>query len=136
TAALANEELAAPSARRGMPIWRLLLLSRNLAVTLVAVVLFVYFSLATSTFLSADNIFNMLRNLSYIAIVGVGMTYLFVAGELDLSVGSVFGFLTVVMGVLVVRAGLDPWLSLLLIVLLGVLIGAMDGLIAVRLRTP
>jgi ribose transport system permease protein len=41
-----------------------------------------------------------------------------------------------VMGVLVVRAGVDPWLSLPLIVLLGVLIGAMNGLIAIRLRIP
>src|SRR5438876_4287332 len=136
TEALAREELATPGARRGIPIWRRLLLSRNLAATLVATALFAYFSLATSTFLSADNIFNMLRNLSYIAIVAVGMTYLFGAGELDLAVGSVFGFLTVVMGVLVVRAGVDPWLSLPLVVLLGVLIGAMNGLIAIRLRIP
>ena len=64
TAALAREELVAPGAARGLAVWRLLLLSRNVAVTLVAVALFAYFSLATSTFLSADNIFNMLRNLS------------------------------------------------------------------------
>jgi len=64
-------------------------------VTVVAVALFIFFSVTTEHFLAADNFLNILRNLSFVGIVAVGMTYVFIAEELDLSVGSVFGFLTV-----------------------------------------
>ena len=65
----------------------------------------------TDTFLTEFNLINILRNAALIGIVAVGMTYLLIAGEIDLSVGSVFGFLTVIMGLLVVVLGINPWLA-------------------------
>jgi ribose transport system permease protein len=44
-----------------------------------------------------DNILNITRQVSLWAIVGVGMTFMFIAGEFDISVGSHFGFLVVVL---------------------------------------
>ena len=70
--------------------------------------MFAFFSLTTDTFLTEFNLINILRNAALIGIVAVGMTYLLIAGEIDLSVGSVFGFLTVIMGLLVVAAGSIP----------------------------
>ncbi len=86
----------------------LLRLARNRDIVLVAiaVAIFLFFSLTTHTFLREFNLFNILRNTSLISIVAVGMTYVLVAGEIDLSVGSVYGVLTVLMGLLVVSAGL------------------------------
>ena len=110
--------------------------SRNLIITVVAIVLFVFFSVATDHFLAADNLLNILRNLSFVGIVSVGMTYVFIAGELDLSVGSVFGFLTVLMGFLVARNGVDPWIGMLAVVAVGMAIGAMNAVIATRLNIP
>ena len=69
---------------------------------MVALAVFAFFSLTTDTFLTEFNLINILRNAALIGIVAVGMTYLLIAGEIDLSVGSVFGFLTVIMGLLVV----------------------------------
>ena len=48
------------------------------------------------------------------------MTYVLVAGEIDLSVGSAYGLLTVIMGLLVVPAGLSPWLALPMVIVVGV----------------
>jgi ribose transport system permease protein len=79
---------------------------------------------------------NIRRNLSFLAIVSVGMTYLFIAGEIDLSVGAVFGFLTVLMGFLVARNGVDPWLGMILVIVVGMLIGAGNGLITLGLNIP
>ena len=53
----------------------------------------------------------MVRNVSLIGIVAVGMTFLLIVGEIDLSVGSVLGFLIIVFGVLATRWSLDPWLG-------------------------
>jgi ribose transport system permease protein len=110
--------------------------SRNLIVTIVAIALFVFFSVATQRFLTADNLLNILRNLAFVGIVAVGMTYVFIAGELDLSVGSVFGFLTVLMGFLVARNGFDPWIGMLVVIAGGLVIGAMNGAITTGLNIP
>ena len=64
------------------------------------------------------------------------MTYVFIAGELDLSVGSVFGFLTVLMGFLVARNGFDPWIGMVAVVAGGLAIGAMNGAITIGLNIP
>lgn len=134
--ALRREAISTPEQSRWQAFVRGGLQSRNLIVTVVAIVLFVYFSVATEHFLAADNLLNILRNLSFVGIVAVGMTYVFIAGELDLSVGSVFGFLTVLMGFLVARNGFDPWIGMLAAVVVGLAIGAMNGLITTRLNIP
>ena len=64
------------------------------------------------------------------------MSYLLIAGEIDLSVGSVFGFLTVMMGIFVVTLGLNPWLGMILVVALGALIGYVNGLLRTVLGIP
>ena len=75
---------------------------------MVALAVFAFFSLTTDTFLTEFNLINILRNAALIGIVAVGMTYLLIAGEIDLSVGSVFGFLTVIMGLLVIVLEMSP----------------------------
>jgi ribose transport system permease protein len=64
------------------------------------------------------------------------MSYLLIAGEIDLSVGSTYGFLTMVMGILVAREQLDPWLAMAAIIVLGVLVGLVNGLIVTRIGIP
>jgi ribose transport system permease protein len=117
-------------------LWLRLSGNQNVAITLVALMVFGFFSLATDTFLTEFNLINILRNAALIGIVAVGMTYLLIAGEIDLSVGSVFGFLTVVMGLLVAVLELSPWLSMVLVVALGAMTGAINGLIRTRIGIP
>ena len=121
----------APAARL-----RRILLARDTALVGIAIVIFLFFALMAPHFLSKFNLFNTLRSISLISIVAVGITYLLVAGEIDLSVGSMHGVLTVSMGLLVVTAGLSPWLAMPLIVLLGLLLGTVNGLIVVRIGIP
>src|ERR1700736_5800857 len=115
---------------------RRLLQSRSLATSAAGVLLFIAFSLASPLFLTSDNLLNMVRNITFTGIVAVGMSYLLIAGEIDLSVGSTYGFLTMVMGILVARAGFDPWLAMAMIIVLGVLVGLLNGLIVTRIGIP
>jgi len=110
--------------------------SRNLATFVAGSALFAAFSFATPLFLSSGSLLNMMRNVSFTAIVAVGMTYLLIAGEIDLSVGSVYGFLTVVMGVLVGRLHFEPWLAMFAIILLGLFVGLINGLLVTRVGIP
>jgi ribose transport system permease protein len=117
------------------PIHRLLA-QRDVAIAVAGIVLVIFFSLTTSTFLTEFNLTNMVRNVSLIGIVAVGMTFLLIVGEIDLSVGSVMGFLVIVLGVFVTRMGLDPWMSAGLVILIGIGTGLLAGLIRVLLNIP
>jgi ribose/xylose/arabinose/galactoside ABC-type transport system permease subunit len=118
------------------PFLRRWLGSRNVTIAIAGILLCVLFSLTTDSFLTEFNLVNMVRSVALIGTVAVGMTLLFVVGEIDLSVGSVFGFLTIVFGVLVVRDGVDPWLTSALVILLGIGTGLLNGLIRTLLNIP
>jgi ribose transport system permease protein len=110
--------------------------NRSLTITVAGLILFVFFSVAARQFLTANNLLNIVRNVSLIGIVAVGMTYVLVAGEIDLSVGSVYGVLIVIMGQLVSGAGVDPWLATLVVMGLGALIGTLNGTLVARFGVP
>ena len=59
---------------------------RTYGIALVGLLLFAILAIRVDRFLSVDNLLNMVRQVSLIGILSVGMTWLFVAGELDLSV--------------------------------------------------
>jgi ribose transport system permease protein len=122
---------------REQTLWQRLLVSRNVAITVVAIILFIFFSVtAPATFLTTLNLFNMIRNVALVGIVAVGMTYLMVAGEIDLSVGSVFGFLIVTLGVLVVKYGTNLWLAAFVVIVLGGVVGALYGFLRTKIGIP
>src|SRR5215469_15896874 len=89
--------------------WHRVLLNRTFVIAITGVLVFATFSISVERFLTAENLLNMLRQVALLGIMSVGMTFLFVVGEIDISIGSVYGFLTVVMGILVGRHGWNPW---------------------------
>ena len=107
------------------------LLTRQMAMTVVAVALFIFFSTNANNFLTWGNIIDIVRASAFIGIVAVTWTYLLIAGELDLSVGSIYGFGTIVMAWLIASGGLDPWIAAGLTLLFGALIGLINGVITV-----
>ena len=98
--------------------------------------MFAFLSLTADQFLTTDNLLNVLRQVSFVTIVGVGMTYVFIAGELDLSVGSMYGLMTVVLGKLIVDGALDPWLAAALVIVLAGGIGLVNGVVTTWIRVP
>jgi len=136
-AALSRGDLAddAPVAPRRSRLYRLLA-NRDAAIAAAGVLLFILFPLTTKTFLTEFNLTNMVRNVSLIGTVAVGMTFLLIVGEIDLSVGSVLGFLVILFGVFDDRLGLGPWLAALLVIPIGVTTGVLNGLIRVLLNIP
>ncbi|MFG1905954.1 ABC transporter permease [Kribbella sp. NPDC048928] len=78
-------------------------------------------------FISADNLANVVRAVSEIGIIAVGMTFVILIGGIDLSVGSVLGLAAVGSAVLMVE---DNWgfvPSVLLVLLIGLVFGALQG---------
>ncbi len=109
---------------------------RELGILIAALLLFVALSFATSRFLTTTNILNVARQISLLAIVACGMTYLFIAGELDLSVGSTYAACAIVFGFLVATARLPVPLALVSTVLLGMLVGLVNGILTTKVGIP
>jgi ribose transport system permease protein len=105
---------------------------RGLSVLGATVLLFVVLSLATSLFPAPDNLLLVARQISILAIIATGITFLFIAREIDLSVGSIYGFMVVTLAFLIAKWSVDPWLAVLITVVLGTMIGLVSGLIVTQ----
>jgi rhamnose transport system permease protein len=91
--------------------------------------------LLSDAFLGTDNLGNLLAAISEIALMALGMTLLVVAAEIDLSVASILGLCSGLMG-LMWQAGLPMPLTLALVLLTGIVAGAFNGWLVTGLRLP
>ncbi|MDA3626305.1 ABC transporter permease [Saccharopolyspora oryzae] len=78
-------------------------------------------------FLTSDNLFNIVRAVSEIGIIAVGLTFVILIGGIDLSVGSVLGLAAVGSAVLMVEDGLGVWAAVVLVLIAGIVFGALQG---------
>lgn len=112
----------------------------------VLAILMALMQLANDRFLSPVNVGNLLGQMTVALIVAAGMTVVMIAGEFDVSVGSVVGLSAAVGGWIMARwmppaAGVQPGAGIILAglvapLLVGPLFGAVVGLIVTKLRIP
>jgi len=108
--------------------------SGMLVALLIAVV---FFQLTTGgVMLKSLNVTNIFLQNGYILVMALGMLLIIVIGNIDLSVGSVAGFLGAVAAILMVKVGLDPILAVLLTLVAGGVIGIWQGFWVAYLRVP
>jgi len=99
------------------------------------VLLCVALSFATPNFATEKNISNLLRQGSMIAILAVGQTFVIITAGIDLSVGAIVGFSTVVVGGLI-QADWPVWAAVLVTLLMGLGIGAFHAFGIVSMGLP
>ena len=120
---------SAPAPRKGTNI----LLGLTLLGLLLA--LWLALGLSTAAFWTPNNISNLLRQGAMTAILAVGQTFVIITAGIDLSVGAIVGFTSVIIAWLL-QAGVPLWASILLTLLIGVAIGAFHGFGIVRMGLP
>ncbi|MDR1796772.1 MAG: ABC transporter permease [Clostridiales Family XIII bacterium] len=118
--------------KRGGGFFRL----KESGVIIALVILFVFFSVSTDTFLSSQNLMNILRQVSLLGIMTMGMTMVIVTGEFDLSVGSTFGMTGLLTGTFMSTLGYPIWVSIVLGVLIGIAVGLINGILVTYCRIP
>ncbi|HEX4805768.1 MAG TPA: ABC transporter permease [Conexibacter sp.] len=121
---------APPLRLRWQPGW-----GERLFVPGVLLALCVYLSLANQYFLTGTNVENVLIQASILAIVSFGVTFVVLAGELDLSVGSGTALASVVCA-MVMRDSGSILLGVLASLGVGALLGVVNGLVVTRLEVP
>ncbi len=112
------------------------LLSRQIFwVFVAAVVAVTALSLATDTFATQRNLFNVTRNFAFVGIVALGMTAVIITGGIDLSVGSIVCLAGIMLGV-VMNAGYSIWAGVGAALLTSLAIGALNGVLIAYVRMP
>ena len=110
---------------------------RDYALLLSLLAIMVFFQFTTNgTLFMPVNMTNIILQNSYIVIMALGMLLIIVAGHIDLSVGSVSGFIGAIAAVLMVNMKLDVVSSSVICIALGALIGAGQGYFTAYYKIP
>jgi ribose transport system permease protein len=77
-----------------------------------------------------------LRQVSILVIVSLGLTFVIIAGQIDLSVGSIVGLSGIICTMMIANFNMPVWFSIFLAVICGGMMGAMNGLLVTKIRIP
>jgi simple sugar transport system permease protein len=103
---------------------------------IAAGVLFAFFSAWADNFLTTQSLASMLTISAELGIVAIAVTLLMIAGEFDLSVGSILGMSSILLPYSMVNWGFDPVSAVLFALAAGTTIGLLNGILLVTVRIP
>ena len=106
----------------------------GLAAALLILVLFL--TLASPYFMTPSNLVVVSRQIALSLIIAIGMTFVIIAGQIDLSVGSTVAFTSVLTGLFMVQLSLPIPIAVLLALICGLSIGVVNGLIFANTMIP
>lgn len=110
---------------------------REYGMYIALVVIITFFTIVTGgSFISSGNISNLMNQSGYIIVLAVGMTLVIVIRHIDLSVGFLSGFLGAIAAISMVSWHLPWYLSILLVLALGVLAGTIVAFLVANLGIP
>jgi len=115
-----------------------LLVRRDVSVGLLLALVVVGVSVANPAFLAPGNLRDLLVNTAPVLIVASGMMLVMVAGEIDISVGSLLGLLGALLGYLSspAHAGWPVWLAVGTVLLAGAVVGLLNGVLVAVAGVP
>ena len=87
-------------------------------------------------FFKPSNITNLFNQAAYVAVLAIGMTLILILKHIDLSVGYVAGFTGAIAAILMQTHGVNQWLAILIVLLIGLLIGLYQGTLVMRVGVP
>ncbi|MFB6841362.1 sugar ABC transporter permease [Streptomyces sp. NPDC056361] len=108
----------------------------SLPVVLAVIIIWTVFGSLDSTFLSAQNLSDLSQQIVGTGMIAVGIVFVLLLGEIDLSVGSVSGLCAAIFAVLNVLNGMNEWLALLIALLGGAAVGLIQGFFFAKVGVP
>jgi ribose transport system permease protein len=115
--------------------WRILIGRHEIVALVLLLVIGAFLSLGTDTFLTWNNLLNISRAFSWIAIAAFGESMIIIIGGIDLSVGAVMA-LSGLISARCLAAGLPVPLAVVAGLLTGGLVGRVNGILVGRVRLP
>jgi len=112
-----------------------LLSAQTFWVVIAVILACIFLSFATDAFATSKNLYNITRNITFVAIVALGMTFVIITGGIDLSVGSVLCLSSMVLAV-TMHAGYSIEIGILASIATALAIGAFNGILTAYLGFP
>ena len=100
------------------------------------IILYLFFGIFGRNFFSYASLVNIIDAAYYIGFISVGVTFVIIGGGIDLSVGAVMMAGAIIGGTAYTTWGWPMWLSLLLIIAVGIAFGYFNGILITRLDMP
>ena len=107
-----------------------------LPVVIGLVIIAVIFQILNPVFLSSVNLVNLTLDSAAVGVIALGIVFVLLVGEIDLSVGSVSGFSAAITAVLFVRHGVNLGLAVLAACLVAAAIGLLYGVLLTKFGMP
>ncbi|OTP80407.1 sugar ABC transporter permease [Caballeronia sordidicola] len=108
----------------------------SLPVVAGLIIIWTVFTSLNPVFLSADNLVNLLFDCSTVGVISLGIVCVLMVGQIDLSVGSMSGFASALVGTLWVNHGWPVLLAIAAAIVVGAAVGALYALLLNRLGMP
>jgi D-xylose transport system permease protein len=100
---------------------------RAVPVVIGLVALWIFFASQSDVFLTARNLSNLLVQSTVVGIMALGLMFVLLVKEIDLSVAAVNGVTAVLMAKLIVEFGFSPWLAITVAIIFGAIIGSLSA---------
>jgi len=108
------------------------LIFKKLGVFVILLIVCSILSILSPSFFTFTNFINIIRQAAIMTVVATGLSLVMINGGIDLSIGSVVGVSSAILGVLIVSFGVNVWLAIFLVLFVGLLIGFLNGIIIIR----
>lgn len=112
------------------------MLKNNIGIIAVLVILFVILSFISPVFLTSSNLITVLQQITINVFLALGMTLVIILGGIDLSVGAIVALSGTLTVGFIVNSGMPVYAAILLGVLLGGLIGLLNGFVIAQFKLP
>ncbi len=119
----------------GRPLWRRVLFTREMAIIALLIGVLVVASIQLPRFPTTITVTNLLLDVTPILLISLTMAPIMITGDIDLSVGSMVGLSSVVVGLLT-HAGLSIPVAGLVAIMVGAVGGLVNGLLVTRFGLP
>ncbi len=108
---------------------------REFGVLMVLIGIMAVLSITAPSFLKTQNLINIMRQMTEIGIMAIGMTMVIVCAEIDLSIGSIYGA-TAMVAALLIKDGISPTLAFFVAICAGAAIGFINGFLSTKAKMP
>ena len=98
--------------------------------------LMVFFSFASPAFMQTENMVGILQATAVNGVLAIACTFVIITSGIDLSVGTVMTFCSVMMGVFLTYWGLPLWAGVFAAIFFGALCGALSGTMIAKMKLP
>src|SRR6185503_6284011 len=109
-------------------------MKKELGTFILLVLLCIIVSVLNPRFLAGANLQNMARLIGAYGIFSIGLGIVIITSGIDLSVGSVFALLGVLLSMMLVEWGWTAWIAVPIIIGIGMMLGLLHGLLITRLN--